>query len=298
MKKLILICFSIILFNSCVSTKTFHEVENRYANLKMDNKSITEKNKLLSKSNDSIVQLLSLKSSLYKLTSDSLEILKADLKSLKLNYASLESKSDSDIKSRIIENNNLIDSLSKVRYKLTTGLKRVLELEKLVLEKEKKLSLLRKKVSDALLNFEGNGLKVDQRNGRVYVSMENKLLFESGSWRVQPEGKKAIKKLSNVLAANPEINVLIEGHTDNVPYSGEGMIKSNWDLSTKRATEITQLILKNQLIIAKNITAAGRGEFFPIAPNSNEKGRSANRRIEIILTPQLDEINKLLENIN
>ena len=128
MKKLILICFSIILFNSCVSTKTFHEVENRYANLKMDNKSITEKNKLLNKSNDSIVQLLSLKSSLYKLTSDSLEILKADLKSLKLNYASLESKSDSDIKSRIIENNNLIDSLSKVRYKLSTGLKRVLEL--------------------------------------------------------------------------------------------------------------------------------------------------------------------------
>jgi len=297
MKQLILISFSILL-NSCVSINTFHEVENRYANLKMDNKSITEKNKLLNKSNDSIIELLDSKSSLYGLISDSLKMLKTDLKNLKLNYASLESKSDSDIKSRIIENNNLIDSLAMVQYELRTGLNRVVELEKLVLEKEKKLSLLAKKVSDALLNFEGNGLKVDQKNGKVYVSMENKLLFESGSWKVQPEGQKAIKNLSNVLAGNPEINVLIEGHTDNIPYSGEGIIESNWDLSTKRATEIIQLILKNELIIAKNITAAGRGEFFPIAPNSDEKGRSANRRIEVILTPQLDEISKLLENIN
>ncbi|MBK85755.1 MAG: cell envelope biogenesis protein OmpA [Flavobacteriaceae bacterium] len=297
MKQLILISFSILL-NSCVSINTFHEVENRYANLKMDNKSITEKNKLLNKSNDSIIELLDSKLSLYGLISDSLKMVKTDLKNLKLNYASLESKSDSDIKSRIIENNNLIDSLAVVQYELRTGLNRVVELEKLVLEKEKKLSLLAKKVSDALLNFEGNGLKVDQKNGKVYVSMENKLLFESGSWKVQPEGQKAIKNLSNVLAGNPEINVLIEGHTDNIPYSGEGIIESNWDLSTKRATEIIQLILKNELIIAKNITAAGRGEFFPIAPNSDEKGRSANRRIEVILTPQLDEISKLLENIN
>lgn len=297
MKQLILISFSILL-NSCVSINTFHEVENRYANLKMDNKSITEKNKLLNKSNDSIIELLDSKLSLYGLISDSLKMVKTDLKNLKLNYASLESKSDSDIKSRIIENNNLIDSLAMVQYELRTGLNRVVELEKLVLEKEKKLSLLAKKVSDALLNFEGNGLKVDQKNGKVYVSMENKLLFESGSWKVQPEGQKAIKNLSNVLAGNPEINVLIEGHTDNIPYSGEGIIESNWDLSTKRATEIIQLILKNELIIAKNITAAGRGEFFPIAPNSDEKGRSANRRIEVILTPQLDEISKLLENIN
>lgn len=297
MKQLILISFSILL-NSCVSINTFHEVENRYANLKMDNKSITEQNKLLNKSNDSIIELLDSKSSLYGLISDSLKMVKNDLKNLKLNYASLESKSDSDIKSRIIENNNLIDSLAMVQYELRTGLNRVVELEKLVLKKEKKLTLLAKKVSDALLNFEGNGLKVDQKNGKVYVSMENKLLFESGSWKVQPEGQKAIKNLSNVLAGNPEINVLIEGHTDNIPYSGEGIIESNWDLSTKRATEIIQLILKNELIIAKNITAAGRGEFFPIAPNSDEKGRSANRRIEVILTPQLDEISKLLENIN
>tara|TARA_Y100000768_G_scaffold193157_1_gene144859 strand:- start:1380 stop:2276 length:897 start_codon:yes stop_codon:yes gene_type:complete len=298
MKQLKPIFFFTILFYSCVSTKTFREVENRYANLKMEYKSILEKNKLLNESNDSIIQLLNSKSKLLEIIGDSLMLVKNDLNDIKLNYETLESKSDSDIKSRIIENNNLLDSLAKIHYELKTGLNKVFELEKLVLEKEKKLNLLRKNLSDALLNFEGNGLKVDQRNGKVYVSMENKLLFKSGSWKVQPEGRKAIKQLSNVLAGNPEINVLIEGHTDNVPYSGEGVIKNNWDLSTKRATAIINLLLINKLVLPQNITAAGRGEFFPIASNSDEKGRSANRRIEVILTPKLNEISKLLENIN
>ena len=257
-----------------------------------------EKNKLLNESNDSIIQLLDSKSKLLEIIGDSLILVKNDLNDIKLNYEILESKSDSDIKSRIIENNNLLDSLAKIQYELKTGLNKVFELEKLVLEKEKKLNLLRKNLSDALLNFEGNGLKVDQRNGKVYVSMENKLLFKSGSWKVQPDGRKAIKQLSKVLAGNPEISVLIEGHTDNVPYSGKGVIKNNWDLSTKRATAIIDLLLINKLVPPQNITAAGRGEFFPIASNSDEKGRSANRRIEVILTPQLDEISKLLENIN
>ena len=298
MKQLKPIFFFTILFYSCVSTKTFREVENRYANLKMEYKSILEKNKLLNESNDSIIQLLNSKSKLLEIIGDSLMLVKNDLNDIKLNYESLESKSDSDIKSRIIENNNLLDSLAKIHYELKTGLNIVFELEKLVLEKEKKLNLLRKNLSDALLNFEGNGLKVDQRNGKVYVSMENKLLFKSGSWKVQPDGRKAIKQLSNVLAGNPEINVLIEGHTDNIPYSGEGVIKNNWDLSTKRATAIINLLLINKLVLPQNITAAGRGEFFPIASNSDEKGRSANRRIEVILTPKLNEISKLLENIN
>ena len=298
MKQLKLIFLFTILFYSCVSTKTFREVENRYANLKMEYKSMFDKNELQNKTNDSMIQLLDSKSKLHEIISDSLMLVKNDLNDIKLNYASLESKSDSDIKLRIIENNNLLDSLARVQYELKTGLDKVFGLEKLVLEKEKKLNLLRKNLSDALLNFEGNGLKVDQRNGKVYVSMENKLLFKSGSWKVQPDGRKAIKQLSNVLAGNPEINVLIEGHTDNVPYSGKGVIKNNWDLSTKRATAIIDLLLTNKLVLPQNITAAGRGEFFPIASNSNEKGRSANRRIEVILTPQLNEITKLLENIN
>ena len=223
---------------------------------------------------------------------------KSELSKLQNDYTFLSSKSDSDIKARINENNGLLDSLALKQYELSKGLERVGELERLVIEKEQNLSLLKKNLSDALLSFKGKGLTVEQRNGKVYVSMENKLLFKSGSWTVGNEGKKAINQLSNVLAENPEINVRIEGHTDNVPYSGDGPIKNNWDLSTKRATSIVQLLLNNKQILPQNITAAGRGEFLPVGPNSNEKGKSSNRRIEVILTPQLDAITELLENLN
>mgnify|MGYP003313393829 FL=1 len=192
----------------------------------------------------------------------------------------------------------MLDSLTLKQYELNKGLARVNELERLVLEKEQNLNFLKKRVSDALLNFQGKGLTVEQRNGKVYVSMENKLLFKSGSWTVGPDGKKAIEQLANVLAENPEINVLIEGHTDNVPYNGNGEIKNNWDLSTKRATSIVNLLLNSNDVLPQNLTAAGRGEFIPVGSNSNEMGKSANRRIEIILTPQLGAISELLENLN
>jgi chemotaxis protein MotB len=124
--------------------------------------------------------------------------------------------------------------------------------------------------------------------------MENKLLFESGSWAVNTRGREAVMQLGNVLAENPEIAVLIEGHTDTIAYSGNGNIKTNWDLSTKRATSIVSILTENTKILKENLTAAGRGEFAPIAPNTTSEGRSKNRRIEVILTPKLDEISKLL----
>jgi chemotaxis protein MotB len=127
--------------------------------------------------------------------------------------------------------------------------------------------------------------------------MENKLLFESGSWAVGVEGKKAVKQLGSVLADNPDINVLIEGHTDNVPYSGNGTLKGNWDLSTKRATAIVEILRENESINPENLTAAGRGEYAPIATNDTAEGRAKNRRIEVILTPKLDEITKLLNDM-
>jgi len=131
----------------------------------------------------------------------------------------------------------------------------------------------------------------------VYVSMENKLLFHSGSWSVGVEGRKAVKQLGGVLADNPEIAVLIEGHTDNAPYRGSSQISGNWDLSTKRATAIVQILQENSAIKPDNLTAAGRGEYAPVASNETVEGKSKNRRIEIILTPKLDELSKLLNDI-
>ena len=148
------------------------------------------------------------------------------------------------------------------------------------------------------LNYEGKGLSVEARDGKVYVSMENKLLFQSGSWDVETERKSALASLGDVLSDNPDISILIEGHTDNVPFTGRGSIKGNWDLSTKRATSIVNILLENPEILPQNLTAAGRGEYLPIAPNSTREGRSANRRIEVILSPQLDKITQIINTID
>src|SRR5690606_38936938 len=156
---------------------------------------------------------------------------------------------------------------------------------------------LKETLSKALNSFEGKGLTVEQKNGKVYVSMENKLLFSSGSWAVGAEGRRAVVEVGKVLADNPEISVLIEGHTDDVPYAGSGVIANNWDLSTKRATSIVNILVENKAINPQNLTAAGRSEFAPVAPNTNADGKAKNRRIEIILTPKLDEISRMLEQI-
>ena len=174
---------------------------------------------------------------------------------------------------------------------------RVDELEGIIAAKDAKMRALKDAISAALVNFEGNGLTVEQRDGKVYVSMENKLLFDSGSWAVNSRGREAVEQLGRVLAENKEIAVLIEGHTDNVPYGGSGNIKDNWDLSTKRATAIVAILTQNQGIPKENLTAAGRGEYAPVDVNTTSEGRSKNRRIEVILTPKLDEISRLLNDI-
>jgi chemotaxis protein MotB len=127
--------------------------------------------------------------------------------------------------------------------------------------------------------------------------MENKLLFKSGSWSVGTEGRKAVQQLGSVLAENPDIAILIEGHTDNVPYKGNAQLSGNWDLSTKRATAIVNILRENTSINPENLTAAGRGEYAPVASNDTAEGKAKNRRIEVILTPKLDEISKLLNEI-
>ncbi len=153
---------------------------------------------------------------------------------------------------------------------------------------------LKETLSKALNSFEGKGLTVEQKNGKVYVSMENKLLFNSGSWAVGPEGRKAVIEVGKVLGDNPDISVLIEGHTDDDGFSSSGPIANNWDLSTKRATAIVTILGENKGVNKQNLTAAGRSEYAPLMSNATAEGKAKNRRIEIILTPRLDEISKML----
>jgi chemotaxis protein MotB len=171
---------------------------------------------------------------------------------------------------------------------------RVNELEEILRKKDQAAADLRKKLSDALFNFENKGLTITQKNGKVYVSMDESLLFASGKTAVEAKGVEALKNVAKVLEQNPDINVVVEGHTDDVPMKGAGEIKDNWDLSVMRATSVTKIMLGSAKIDPKRITSAGRGEFFPLDVAKTPEARKKNRRTEIILTPKLDELLKVL----
>ena len=186
-------------------------------------------------------------------------------------------------------------SLDSLSVQLQLREKRVNELESILKQKDQAAADLKKKLSDALYNFENKGLTITQKNGKIYVSMDESLLFASGKTAVEPKGIEALKNLAKVLDQNPDINIMVEGHTDDVPMHGNGEIKDNWDLSVMRATSVTKIILQSSPgIDQRRISAAGRGEFFPLDPAKTNDARKKNRRTEIILTPKLDELLKVL----
>lgn len=187
-----------------------------------------------------------------------------------------------------------LDSLNTLLLKREM---RVRELERALAAKDSAVLALQTKVKNALAGFEGKGLTITQKNGKVYVSMDEKLMFSTGSTVVQKEGISALVALAKVLVANPDINIMVEGHTDNVPMKGSGEIKDNWDLSVMRATSVTKILILNG-VDPKRLTAAGRGEHFPVAPNDSPENKAKNRRTEIILIPNLDDLFKILEPTN
>ncbi|MEQ8910467.1 MAG: OmpA family protein [Vicingaceae bacterium] len=187
------------------------------------------------------------------------------------------------------------NNLRELESELEKREAKVNELESILSRKDSTVNALKSKVQNALLGFENKGLTIEQKNGKVYVSMDESLLFASGSYNIGNKGKEALKNLGNVLANNSDVNVLVEGHTDNVPYNGSGALKDNWDLSVKRATSVVKIILENSKIEAERLTAAGKADFIPIATNDTKEGRAKNRRTEIILTPKLDELLEILE---
>ena len=293
-KKIFLLLTLFFFTQACVSTRVFNDLEERYATLKLDFETLRQKKDSLqlaalhwNKQSDSLSGVL-------QETQTTLNRQKRSYQQLQKNYALLEKSSDSSIQRAMVENTKLLQTIEEKQQQLELRTQRITELESLMEAQERGLNSLKQRLSDALLNFEGKGLTVEQRNGKVYVSMQNKLLFRSGQWQVGKEGKQALRQLAKVLADNPDIDVLIEGHTDNVPFQGKGPLSGNWDLSTKRATAVVNILLENEEVIPQNLTAAGRSEFLPIGPNSSNEGRAANRRIEVILSPNLDEISTLL----
>lgn len=310
--KISLAVLILVLSTSCVSKKIYTDLEKKYADLKKDYRSIEDENAELLKARKQLeLDRDALNTELDKAKSDrnkwqaDFDATSKKQEALQEAYAALEKNSNEALKANLAKNRDLLEqleakekSLALEQQRLDASSKRLNELESLIAAKEASMRKLKETLSNALNGFEGKGLTVEQKNGKVYVSMENKLLFKSGSWAVSPEGKNAVIEVGKVLGDNPEISVLIEGHTDDDPFGGSGPIEDNWDLSTKRATAIVAILSENKKVNKENLTAAGRGEFSPLASNSSAEGKAKNRRIEIILTPRLDEISKMLNDIN
>jgi chemotaxis protein MotB len=193
------------------------------------------------------------------------------------------------------------DNLEKTRAMndvLNTDLiareKKVAELEKVLEDEAQATRLLKTKITNSLLSFDESELKVSTKNGKVYVSLAEKLLFKSGSISIDPKGVSALKQLAQALQSQKEINIMVEGHTDNIPISKTtAHMKDNWDLSVLRATSIVKILTKNG-VGKQQIIAAGKGEFSPVADNKSAENRQKNRRTEIIITPDLGELFKML----
>ena len=318
-KKIALGIVVLALASACVSKKVFNELETKFADLKKENRKTADLNDSITKVKNKLdLDYASLKADYDKTKAErdklAIDYAAADknLKTLQASYNALEKNSDESLKANMAKNRELLaqleakekalavekDRLNKLSADLKKGTDRVNELESIMAAKEAAMKKLKDALSKSLKAFEGKGLTVNQRDGKVYVSMENKLLFESGSWAVGSEGKKAVVAVGTVLAQNPDIAVLIEGHTDNDKFAGAvGQIENNWDLSTKRATAIVNILSENKAVKKENLTAAGRGEFAPLMSNETPEGKAKNRRIEIILTPKLDEISKMLNDL-
>ena len=307
------------LTTSCVSKKLYNDLENKYADLKKENREMSDSNEELTKPKNTLeLDQTALQDELNKTKAQRDKYLadltagQNNLKTLQNSYNALEKNSDDVLKTNMDKNRELLakleakekalaaeqERINKLMADFQERSNRVAELEGVINAQGESLKKLKATLSKALNAFEGKGLTVEQKNGKVYVSMENKLLFQTGSWTVGTEGRKAVVEVGKVLGQNPEISVLIEGHTDNDKFAGAmGQIENNWDLSTKRATSIVNILSENKAINKQNLTAAGRGEYAPLASNETAEGKTKNRRIEIILTPKLDEISKMLNDL-
>jgi chemotaxis protein MotB len=294
---------------ACVPTKKYNDLAKR---CKDENTSLNKKlNDLSTLNNEQTSELVRLHKEISLLRSDTTR-LGASLRQIKSSYDDLGKNLDlnkeqlagnrSETEKLLAELKNAQDDLLKREdrvHQLETELdaksKNLLELQSVLHKKDSLVQALRKSVTDALLGFEGKGLTINVKNGKVYVSLEESLLFASGKYDVSPQGTEALKNLARVLEKNTDINVVIEGHTDNVPFNGTGQIKDNWDLSVMRATAIVKIITTNSKVDPKRLMAAGRSEYLPVDPSNTKEARSKNRRTEIILTPKLDELFQIIE---
>jgi len=244
----------------------------------------------------------------YRETADKYDNLSTLNKELEETYHKLISGNEADNKniskqlqqtqSQLLEKEDQLNNekihLDSLTMKLRDREAKVSELENILSRKDSAVNALKKSITNALLGFADKGISVYEKNGKVYVSMSEALLFPSGSTKVQPEGINALNKLAQALEQDQSINVMVEGHTDDVPMHGSGDMKDNWDLSVLRATSIVKILLQDAKVDPSRLMASGVSEYDPVENVKTKEARQKNRRTDIILTPKLTELFKIL----
>ncbi len=309
MKKLMIALAAMVVFTGCVSRKKYDALEFTKKELEKSNAECKDRLEKAMLSNDSLTNTANnLEAQVKNLKVDSTELATLLSKTTK-SMQELDEKFRDFSKMSEVEQKKMLASLKDLDAKLTAKQKdldakednlklsqaKINELQSVLNAKDSAVRALKANISNALLGFKDKGLTVEIRNGKVYVSLEEQLLFKSGKTEVDEKGKEALLKLAEALNKEKDVNVLVEGHTDDVPISG-GAIKDNWDLSVLRATNIVKLLTTDGKVDPKRFVAAGRGEYYPVAPAKTAEARKKNRRTEIILTPKLDELLQILNS--
>jgi len=330
MKKIAYTIITVVLLGSCVPTSEFTQLSDKSNSLQTERDDLMKENEFLTVENREMRAKIDDVEILKKqFVEDSIRIFKQvqqlekDKAQLERQYNDLQSTHDALLRGNARETRRLLNELqttqedlarkqqllkelessvagqrqdvTKLQAELEARNARLMEMEKMLYEKDRILEELRDKVAEALLGFEGQGLTITRKDGKVYVSLDEKLLFKTGSTVVDPNGVRALKQLAVVLSNNPDIDIMIEGHTDDVPFRKGSSIKDNWDLSVMRATAIVRILMDGSRIQATRITVAGRGEFLPVDPADTPEARRKNRRTEIILSPDLSELYRILD---
>ncbi len=314
---------TLFMLGGCVPANRFHDLEERYNNSRAENRRIQAQLADCREQEKSMdVELKQLRPEAEALKTDTQELgqrlrrlqqrhdlyieqtealmegkteeTRAVMMRLQETQADLQRRED-ELQKAMQEMQAKENSLNALNAIVSEKEQRVNELESILHRQDSVVQALRQTVSGALLGFQDEGLSVEIRNGKVYVSLEESLLFATGSTSVDNRGERALGELARVLEQSPDINIMIEGHTDDVPFRPGGTIRDNWELSVLRATAIVRILLKHGDIDPQRLMAAGRGEHHPLETERTPEARARNRRTEIILTPQLDELFRIIE---
>lgn len=322
MKKIFFSLLAVVLLTGCVTQKKYNELLNDYLNSEVKNKflnqsldslktacatkdsSLTAQITQLQADSASLAELIesmqkTMEEETAKHTLAQQEYLKklkeAGDKTQKTNADLIQMQVDLEKQKMALEQKEA--DLKKAYAELQEREKKIAELQQLLTEQKTKSEALKEAIKKELTDFSAGELSVYTKDGKVYVSMSDKLLFKSGSTTVESKGVEALGKLSEVLKKNADILITIEGHTDNVPYiSSGGLIKDNWDLSLMRSSSVLHILTDKYKVNPVQIIASGRGEFSPISSNATADGKARNRRTEIIITPKVDKLLQMMEH--